>query len=284
MCTRPLLKIRTNRINPKTNVYECAWLPKQYINKSIDEIRATWGIALIELPCGKCEECKQDQKRQIATRAFFAFKNNLNIYFITLTFKDDLEAQKAEKNPKEYLKKQMNIKDNEYLASFEHGKQTGRAHYHLIIELTENIKTAEKRWSKKIGFTKIESATPETIFYTANYTTKKEHNNDTVFFSRSFGKKAFLKELEQNQNIETIIIKGSTYSLPRYFKKLKEKYLNYDAEKKRIESEKKAQIKQKINNLKRSKNDNYKADEIAYNNAREREQKEAQKKSKNLYL
>lgn len=284
MCTKPLLKIRTDKINPKTNNYECAWLPKQYINKSIDEIRATWTTNLIELPCGKCEECKKDQKRQIATRAFFTFKNNPNVFFITLTFKNDQEAEKAEKNPKEYLIEHMKIEKEEYLASFEHGKKTGRGHYHLIIEMTEEIKTAEKKWSKKNGFTKIENATPETIFYTANYTTKKEHNNDIIFFSRSFGKQAFLKALEENNNIETIIIKGQTYSLPRYFKKLKEKYLNYSADKKRIESEKKALIKQKINNLKRAKNDNYKADEIAWNNARAKEQNEKQQKSKNLYL
>lgn len=283
MCTKPLLKINTHRINPKTKQYELEWIPKTFINRGIDEIKTIYKDDLIEIPCGKCEECKENQKKEISIRALKAFENEKNIYFITLTFKDDKTAEKAEENPKQFLIENLKIdKNTKYLASFEHGEKTKRAHYHIICQINDTTEIYQQTWKRwRHGFSMVEIATPETFFYTANYTTKKKFNTDKILFSRSLGKSEFLTELERKPNIEYYFYKGRKYALPRYFKKLKEKYQKITLEEKEKRRIKKAQISQKIENNKRAKNDLLKADKIAYNKYKESTRKEG--KTRNLY-
>jgi len=282
MCTRPLLKINTHKINSKTKQFELAWIPKAQINLGIDEIKRIYKTDLIEIPCGKCEECKEQQKKEISIRALKAFENTKDVYFITLTFKDLETTEKAEKTPKEFLIKTLKLKNKKFLASFEHGEKTKRPHYHVITTLKNSEIKNQNLTTWPHGFSIVEKAETATFFYTANYTTKKKFKNDIVFFSRSLGKEEFLKDLEKNKNIEFYYFNGIKYALPRYFKKIKEKYTKINLTEKEEARIKKAEISQKIENNKRGKNDLLKADKIAYNKFKEKTRKEV--KTRNLYV
>ncbi len=288
MCNTPLLKLRTNAINQETGNYIYKWLSIQTLCKSLDEIKKIYGNDLIEIPCGKCEACKAAQKQQLAVRTAYAFKDNNNIYFLTLTFEKENYIKKAEENAKEFLIKNFKAIKKNYLASYEHGKTTGRGHFHIITELTEleakeiaNEKTYKKYWH--YGFIKILAASIETIFYTANYTTKKTNNKDIVFFSKGLGKEQCLRNADHLKKTENIIINGKIYPLPRYFKKLL--YKNLTAKERFQKTLEKANINKGINNLERSKNELKKPDEIALKNFDEKLRKErTDKKNRNIYL
>lgn len=277
MCTQPLLKIRTNTINPDTGDYKLIWLSAKSQYLSLDELINKYGDNLIQIPCGHCQECLNNRKKELAVRAYYAF-NDKETYFITLTFKDEKELKKAEENPKKYLLENYNEQLTEYIATWEHGEQTKRGHYHLI---TTNYSNNKKIWNK--GYTDIKIATPETIFYTANYVEKKKNNNDIVFFSKGLGKKEVLQNIKKLKELNSITIKGIQYNIPRYFQKLINK--NKSADEKRREQIEKCRAIRAYNKTKREQNDNYKGDEIAYKKATEEKLKrKEEEKHRNLVL
>ena len=316
MCTEPkTLWFRYDRpINYQS-------LPEQ-IQKNLNRAKFTKypKCYSIQVPCGKCLECKLAMANEWAGRCQIEAKNWIHNYFITLTYdeknlpvnklnqktlkKKDFQnfmkrLRKATKGEKTWVnpvtgKTEQPIR---YFACGEYGEKTKRPHYHAIIfnlsipDLKFYKKTKQgnklynsdflqKIWTK--GFVVIGLADYASCAYTARYVQKKAYkqignywyiwnrkntNNGKIqekkrhilktnepeftLMSRGCGigrnwfeeNKEFLKKLKHT----TISIKTEKglkiINLPRYFKKLWNKYhwesyetFKYEQMKKAIQS------------------------------------------------
>lgn len=163
MCTNPrIVKIKNIKGTPfiKRNVYN--------------------------VPCGKCEECKNRKRRDYELRGIKEYQKQNTMIFITLTYneenlprtkllgipqfsKDDItkyikrlreniynHIAKKEKRDKTEIRKSEVIK---YLVTSEYGEERKRPHYHAIISIPnksyymELINIIQKTWTK--GFTML---------------------------------------------------------------------------------------------------------------------------------
>lgn len=125
----------------------------------------------LPVACGKCEECKQQNRSEWFTRCFFEWKKNdcKNTYFYTLTYnKENLPLwngiQHFSKRHLQLFMKRLRKLLNplgitiRYLFSCEFGELRGRCHYHALFFLSKEInpywfyRLVEKAWS--YGFVK----------------------------------------------------------------------------------------------------------------------------------
>lgn len=105
--------------------------------------------SLIQVPCGKCLECRLEQTRVWANRCVLEAKQWEHNYFVTLTYNDDMmptndegvptiryeDVQKFLRKLRYYLGKEIKLR---YLVGCEYGSKSntppiGRPHYHFIL-------------------------------------------------------------------------------------------------------------------------------------------------------
>jgi len=160
----------------------------------------------LELPCGRCMDCKIRRSTDWATRATHEAAQYEENAFITLTFSDDgLALRELQRGTHPFdldvrdwqlfakrLRKELKKQSKKPLRFFqvgEYGDQEARPHYHALIfgnhfreagmvewvDENGNQKwtspTIEKAWG--YGFVEIGHLTPETVNYVCNYVTKK---------------------------------------------------------------------------------------------------------------
>lgn len=168
----------------------------------------------IEIPCGKCLECRLAYSRQWADRCCFEAQYHENNYFITLTYDDDslsysqmycplsgevietptLVLADLQKFFKRLRRRGFSFR---YFACGEYGSETLRPHYHAImfglkLDDLEHYKTSKlgfdyfisptlsEVWGK--GFVVVAPFSWETAAYTARYCMKKANNNLSLFY------------------------------------------------------------------------------------------------------
>lgn len=93
-----------------------------------------------EIPCGKCEICKDNRRRDYTVRLNLAKKQFLNHYFITLTFNEDelpTDRDGCIRKFQLYMKRlRKNINSRgvfKYFCVLEKGEIGGRYHWHQIL-------------------------------------------------------------------------------------------------------------------------------------------------------
>lgn len=96
-------------------------------------------MAYIEVPCGKCLECRIQRTRQWADRCVLEAKQYKYNYFVTLTYDDNhlpiknsLDSKDLQLFMKRLRKKFKGIKIR-FLACGEYGDISWRPHYHLLL-------------------------------------------------------------------------------------------------------------------------------------------------------
>lgn len=151
-------------------------------------------------PCGRCESCKNNYKKEWVTRITAESFTNPPSYFVTLTYdrrhvplaKDGKHLSLRIKDAQAFLKAlKRNTPNIQYYLASEYGGKTGRPHYHFIIcgleiddlqkanpllqdkegNLLQSRKLTEL-WGR--GNVLVAKANEATIAYTARYTFKKK--------------------------------------------------------------------------------------------------------------
>lgn len=162
----------------------------------------------LEIPCGKCIGCRQDQSKEWANRLMMEMNYHDSAYFVTLTYDNDhvpivFDDETGEANGFMTLNKRdvqlfmkllrRNFPDDKirYYLAGEYGDQTLRPHYHAIIfglHLPNLIPSGrsetgnqyyvspdlQRIWKK--GFVSCEPANYATCKYVSSYVTKKIGN------------------------------------------------------------------------------------------------------------
>ena len=203
----------------------------------------------IQLPCGKCFECKSKRAVDWALRARHEIASHDENCFLTLTYDDEnlpsylivkSEFQKFMKKLRKKLKQKVR-----YMVSHEYGGRTGRPHHHAIIfgwnpsnqkflqeapsgEPLFTSEEVDKLWTN--GFHSIGTANEKTAYYIASYSLKSTSHivtdpdtgerrkvTDSMDCSKrpAIGHDYFMLNANQLVNSNT--------QLPRYYKTLLER-------------------------------------------------------------
>lgn len=210
---------------------------------------------IINVPCGKCYECRRSQVNQWVFRINneFKAKTTKRAYFITLTYNDDFLYNPENGLITEYGEMTLNYKhhqdfikrlrksygngksDIKYFAVGEYGEKSDRPHFHTIIfnAQQQNILDA---W-KDNGNIHFGEVTEASITYTLKYAMKKigrvhkkgwkdknfHREVERALISRGIG----IEYSENNNNKEyygndinrqITSEGGKIQSLPRYYK------------------------------------------------------------------
>lgn len=166
----------------------------------------------IDVPCGKCMECKLDYSREWANRCLMEMVQYPVNMFVTLTYDDEhIKSVYGYKNDKFYkihtvskkdlqdffkrLRKYYGDQKIRYFGCLEYGEKTHRPHAHAIIfnaivpdlELHSMSNTGKVYTSKiladiwKNGNVLVAEANWNTAAYVARYVTKKVGSGESSF-------------------------------------------------------------------------------------------------------
>ncbi len=170
----------------------------------------TWCEAKsLQVPCGKCLECKIQYQNQIFIRLYEESKSHKHIVFFTLTYKPSSVPYFCDKDTGEtfntvykfhiqswlkrfrtrYSRTNSNLAKFKYFITSEYGPRTLRPHYHgVIFGLSKNdLAPLFNDWRKKCGFVHVRGLHPgnarylqNVIRYVAKYCSKGEFENPRV--------------------------------------------------------------------------------------------------------
>lgn len=168
----------------------------------------------VDLPCGRCIECRLQKSRDWANRAVLELQDHDSNLFITLTYNEKYLPISSKGVPtlnKDHLQKfwkrlRKHFPDQKirYLACGEYGSRSGRSHYHAIVfglklddlkPFTKNplgdiLYTSEELqniWSdpdtkEPYGFVLVGEATWQSIAYVSRYVTKKKYGKESHIY------------------------------------------------------------------------------------------------------
>lgn len=189
------------------------WIPScvPYRSKCADKVVTEF----VELPCGKCVNCRLDYSRQWANRCMLEMQYHAESYFVTLTYDnvhvpktfygdpesgEALEAYTLNKRDFQLFMKRLRFSTGQklrYFASGEYGSSTYRPHYHVII-FGLHLDDLQVYSKSSLGFTYFHSdfldsvwsngksvvapVTWETCAYTARYVLKKAYGIGSEFY------------------------------------------------------------------------------------------------------
>ena len=216
----------------------------------------------IEIPCGKCLECRLNYAKTWANRCMLEKEKYKDNYFITLTYNNE-NLPKNGVN-KEDIKKFLKLLRQHYQRKYKHqgirfficgeyGDHTARPHYHGIFfnlpifdlkyftnRNNQNYYLSEeiaKIWKK--GQILIGNVTENSCGYVARYITKKRIGKNakeyyeklkinpeflTMSTKPGIGREWIEENYKKVFNENNIIGKnGKIYNIPRYFKKIVKK-------------------------------------------------------------
>lgn len=207
----------------------------------------------LQIPCGTCILCREEQARQQAVRIAHEATCHTANAFLTLTY---AEAHLPKHNSLDYdhlvrfwkrLRKQ--IGPLRYYAVGEYGDRTHRPHYHACIfghDFTEDsiiaTESPHRLWINLelnrlwgMGDVRVGALNFETARYTASYVTKKLRSKQKyvrvdqetgelialvqprAFMSRNIGKDWWLKWGQRVADHDTVIINGTEQKPPKAY-------------------------------------------------------------------
>lgn len=126
----------------------------------------------IKVPCGKCEECRENRQHEIMTRlschSYENWQNGGQYLFLTFTYNDAHLPHLYYNGQKQacfcwddvltllkFLRKDFDTADWQYFGVCEYGKNTKRPHYHISFWISKNIddiffaETCRRYWTKQ---------------------------------------------------------------------------------------------------------------------------------------
>jgi len=184
------------------------------------------------IPCGKCKGCAADKSKEWAVRMTHEATEYDRNCFVTLTYADAPDAIN-----KDHVKKFIRLLRKEssrpirYFACGEYGEKTHRPHYHAIL-FNEDFRGGAYNINDELygnpflshiwgrGTVSIADFSHATACYVAGYVAKKIGDPDTFQLqSRKppLGWKWAMKHQEELQNLETIVIEGRQYPIPKKY-------------------------------------------------------------------
>lgn len=216
--------------------------------------RATTYTAL-DIPCGYCRLCREEQARQTAVRITHEAQLWDVSSFITATYNDAHIPPHGSLDYSHLVnfwkRLRKNIGPMRYYAVGEYGDQTLRPHYHACIfghAFTQNRIIVQEDpyllWESQeltelwgLGRVRVGALTFETARYTASYVTKKlkskqqyvrtdEETGELIplvqpraFMSRNLGREWWLKYGHQLKDHDQVVINGKPQKPPRAYDK-----------------------------------------------------------------
>lgn len=182
-------------------------------SQKLQNVWTDWKIYdFVEIPCGKCIECRFAYAREWANRCMLEMKNYKDNEFITLTYDDkhlptksgvdletgelttigylkDTDLTKFMKDLRRYYKYHFNHEGIRFYACGEYGDLHKRPHFHLIVfnlpvqdkkfaftnkkgNVNYHSEIIQKIWGK--GLTSLAEVNWNTCAYTARYIVKKQ--------------------------------------------------------------------------------------------------------------
>ena len=141
MCTLPNYMIYEGQHVDKNMNYVPTYkfLGHYQFKKIVDQ-----NIPFIQVPCGKCLECRLQQTRQWSDRCVLESKNSPYNYFVTLTYDDEHLPPNASLDPKhltqfvnllrKHFKRKLGFDGKiRFLACGEYGSASLRPHIHILL-------------------------------------------------------------------------------------------------------------------------------------------------------
>lgn len=193
------------------------------------------GYNPMQVPCGKCCECKERRSAMWAFRLLQQEKASLESHFVTLTYADENlppggTLVKADlQNFFKRLRKKCQLKVK-YYACGEYGSDTKRPHYHAVI-FNASDRAIISAWSlddAPIGHVHFGDVGSASIRYVTNYITKSvgSHPVGTLpefsVMSKGLGLAYLTRDVVawHNANLANYVVLdgGVKQVLPRYFK------------------------------------------------------------------
>lgn len=205
----------------------------------------------IEIPCGKCWQCRLAYSRTWANRLMMELEDHDEAWFLTLTYDDKnvpkswyadpetgeaLESMTLDKRDWQLfmkrLRKEYDAKKIRFFASGEYGSSTARPHYHAIVydlhfedrelkflKMSDGFKLwksdrLDKVWGK--GFCVVAEVSWDSCAYVARYVMKKV-NGDMAKFYETFALEPEFCLMSRKPGIAR-----------EYFERNKEKIYEYD--------------------------------------------------------
>ena len=205
----------------------------------------------IDLPCGKCYECKMRRISGWSYRLMKEAEVSTSAFFITLTYNPETMPitksgyMTCKKRDLQLFMKRLRKRNKEklkYYAVAEYGGKTDRPHYHIIL-FNVDVETIEEAWQH--GNIHVGTLTEASVGYTMKYISKKskipKHQNDDrlpefSLMSKGLGKNYLTPQMinYHKTNMENRVFiglkDGKKIALPRYYKDK----LYSDAEKNKI--------------------------------------------------
>lgn len=116
----------------------------------------------IDIPTIECMELLNNSyyKRLRRLRLYieYMFYYSREVYFLTLTFRDDVLNSTSELTRRRYIQRSLNDYSSYYCANIDYGAQNEREHYHACV-VFKNINTInlfKELYSSKFGFLSIQ--------------------------------------------------------------------------------------------------------------------------------
>lgn len=243
-CFHPLYKfdVGNKTENGKRDLY---WIRNP--NQSIADLKRIYGRGLVPIPCGKCLGCQLDYSRDWSVRCILEASRYQRNCFLTLTFDKEHVPERVSKDDlSNFMKRLRNMFPKANIRFFgcgEYGEIFSRPHYHVIIfnfdfadkkRFNKTLFTSEdlnKLWP--YGYATIGEVSQASCGYVARYCMKKRskeslYGDEFVLMSRRPGIGEFYF-IEHPDMFDTDFVYGNfgkrfKASIPRYYKKLAEKY------------------------------------------------------------
>lgn len=198
----------------------------------------------IEVPCGKCPECRKRRVSGWSFRLMQEEKVSWSAHFVTLTY-DTAHVPFAKsgymtlnkKHVQDFIKR-LRYFENEfdsqtikYYLCGEYGGKTNRPHYHLIIFNVVKIGHIDKAWN--LGSVHYGTVSEASVGYTLKYLDKEKripmHRNDDrvpefSLMSKGLGKNYLTAQMVQYHKADLFnrvccnIPDGKKIAMPRYYK------------------------------------------------------------------
>lgn len=216
----------------------------------------------IQVPCGKCDECRISHAKEWGVRCMCQLmsmteEQRNNSYFVTLTYDEKHNPFRLKQRDMQLfikrLRKYFTGVKIKYFYCGEYGTQTLRPHYHMILfncPLTQlNYRTKNfngdllwespelsQLWGK--GFVVVGNVTLKSASYTARYCLKKNDTDCYMRCSQGFGKDFFIDHMDDiiRNGYVSVVCNGKIIKskIPKYFLKLYRKFLADDDEYKKF--------------------------------------------------
>lgn len=172
--------IKACKINNKYNQFK----KNGYVISDKLEVDNQWAISIFDLydydihlmnECAKInnnqyQRYKRTKEKLLSMYCSIVCKNSGYMYFVTLTFNDDVFSKTTIKTRRRYVTRFLNDNSIVYIANIDYGMQNEREHYHAVI-LTEFKLDYEKlaiEWQKTLNESQYVQISIENIAITEN--------------------------------------------------------------------------------------------------------------------